>query len=43
MLYKNAQERLEVDKSLMLSLLEYQPTATGGILRISGRHEDILI
>ena len=43
MLYKNAQERLEVDKNLTLSLLEYQPTPTGGVLRISGRHEDILI
>jgi signal transduction histidine kinase/serine phosphatase RsbU (regulator of sigma subunit)/HAMP domain-containing protein len=43
MIYKNAQERLEVDKNLTLSLLEYQPTPTGGVLRISGRHEDILI
>jgi serine phosphatase RsbU (regulator of sigma subunit) len=43
MLYKNAQERLEVDKNLTLSLLEYQPTPTGGVLRISGRHEDILL
>jgi len=28
-IYKNAQERLEVDKNLTLSLLEYVPTYTG--------------
>jgi signal transduction histidine kinase/serine phosphatase RsbU (regulator of sigma subunit) len=44
MIFKNAQERLEVDKNLTLSLLEYQPTAqTGGVLRISGHHEDIIV
>jgi signal transduction histidine kinase/serine phosphatase RsbU (regulator of sigma subunit) len=44
MIFKNAQERLEVDKNLTLSLLEYQPAAqTGGVLRISGHHEDIIV
>ncbi len=44
MIFKNAQERLEVDKNLTLSLLEYQPTAqAGGVLRISGHHEDIIV
>lgn len=43
MIYKNALERMEVDKNLTLSLLEYQPQPKGGLLRISGRHEDILV
>ena len=46
MVYKNVQERLEVDKNLTLSLLEYQPPLEGkteGVLRISGYHEDIII
>jgi serine phosphatase RsbU (regulator of sigma subunit) len=42
MIYKNTQERLEIDKNLTLSLLEYQPEKTGGILRVSGHHEDII-
>ena len=44
MIYKNAQERIEIDKNLTLSLLEYQPQEEkGSVLRISGRHEDIIV
>ena len=43
MIFKNAQERLEVDKNLTLSLLEYQPAQVGGVLQISGHHEDIIV
>jgi signal transduction histidine kinase/serine phosphatase RsbU (regulator of sigma subunit) len=43
MIFKNAQERMEVDKNLTLSLLEYQPAQVGGVLRISGHHEDIIV
>ena len=44
MIFKNAQERMEVDKNLTLSLLEYQPTAQAeGVLHISGHHEDIIV
>jgi two-component system sensor histidine kinase ChiS len=40
-IYKNVQQRMGVDKTLTLSLLEYSPTA--GILRFSGQHEDIIV
>jgi signal transduction histidine kinase/serine phosphatase RsbU (regulator of sigma subunit)/ligand-binding sensor domain-containing protein len=46
MIYKNVQERIELDKNLTLSLLEYQPPSQpemGGVLRVSGRHEDIIV
>jgi len=45
MIYKNVQERLSIHKELTLSLLEYehQQEKNGGILRVSGNHEDIII
>jgi len=46
MIYKNVQERLLIDKNITLSLLEYQPLSsgeTGGVLRVSGQHEDIIV
>lgn len=46
MIYKNVRERLLLDKNITLSLLEYQPLSsgeTGGILRVSGEHEDLIV
>jgi len=46
MIYKNVHERLSIDKNITLSLLEYQPLSsgeTGGVLRVSGQHEDIIV
>jgi len=43
MIYKNVHERLSVEKNLTLSLLEYEQAKNGGILRVSGYHEDIII
>jgi signal transduction histidine kinase/serine phosphatase RsbU (regulator of sigma subunit) len=45
MIYKNAQERTKIEKDLTLSLLEYQPLSpkTGGVLRVSGRHEEMIV
>ncbi len=46
MIYHNVQERMEVDKNLTLSLLEYQLLSQEekrGILRICGRHEDVIV
>ncbi len=47
MIYKNVRERMKAgNKNLTLSLLEYQPGAqgkTGNILRVSGRHEEIIV
>ncbi len=43
MIYKNVHERLSVEKNLTLSLLEYEQAKTGGILRVSGYHEDLII
>ena len=44
-IYNNVQ-RLQTDKNLTLSLVDYQPRIqpdTGGILRFTGQHEDILL
>jgi len=45
-IYNNAQ-RLQTDKNLTLSLLDYQPQQgiqpDGGILQITGQHEEILL
>ncbi len=43
MIYKNVLERMEVDKNLTLSLLEYESIDSGGILRICGQHEEIIV
>jgi two-component system sensor histidine kinase ChiS len=40
-IYKNTQQRMGVEKTLTLSLLEYSPTE--GILGLSGQHEDIIV
>lgn len=40
-IYKNTQQRMGVDKTLTLSLLEYSPT--DGMLSLSGQHEDIIV
>ena len=43
-IYKNVQQRMGVDKNLTLSLLEYVPhSEKGGILHISGQHEELII
>ncbi|MDM8561411.1 PP2C family protein-serine/threonine phosphatase [Candidatus Parabeggiatoa sp. HSG14] len=44
-IYRNVQ-RIETDKNLSLSLLDYQPSSekeTGGILRVTGQHEEVLV
>jgi signal transduction histidine kinase/serine phosphatase RsbU (regulator of sigma subunit) len=43
MIYKNVTERMEVDKNLTLSLLEYESKDSGGILRICGQHEEVIV
>ena len=43
MIYKNVQERMLVDKNLSLSILEYQPSSSGGKLQICGQHEELII
>ena len=43
MIYKNVTERMKVDKNLTLSLLEYESKDSGGILRICGQHEDVIV
>ncbi|HDN26787.1 MAG TPA: hypothetical protein ENG03_06760 [Thioploca sp.] len=46
MIYKNVRERMKKNKNLTLSLLEYQPRSqgeTGGVLRVSGQHEEMIV
>jgi len=43
MVYKNVQERMDIDINITLSLLEYQQEEKGGCLRITGRHEEIIV
>ncbi len=45
MIYKNVTERMEVDKNITLSLLEYEPRNNdgGGNLCICGQHEDVIV
>ncbi len=42
-IYKNVRERLSVDKNITLSLLEYQPLSSRGVLRVTGQHEDMIV
>ncbi|EDN66588.1 Stage II sporulation E [Beggiatoa sp. PS] len=41
-IYDNVQ-RMDLDKQLTLTLLDYQPSDEGGQLRISGQHEDVIV
>ena len=44
MIYKNVQERMQVDKNLSLSILEYKSLSSGGgVLYITGQHEDVIV
>ena len=45
MIYKNVQERMEAGRNLTLSLLEYQvlPEEKGGLLHVSGQHEEMIV
>ncbi len=43
MIYKNVHKRMSLDKNLTLSLLEHQPQSSGGVLRISGQHEEMIV
>jgi predicted ATPase/serine phosphatase RsbU (regulator of sigma subunit)/tRNA A-37 threonylcarbamoyl transferase component Bud32 len=40
-IYNNVQ-RLQTDKNLTLSLLDYEANEEGGLLRVTGQHEEIL-
>ncbi len=40
--YHNAQ-RMNSNKNLTLSLVDYQPAEVGGILRLTGQHEEMLL
>jgi len=41
-IYHNVQ-RMGSDKNLTLALLDYQPSAKGGTLRVSGQHESVIV